>query len=65
MMKAVPMVIFVSKNSVQNLAEDLVQVVMECVQTHIIATLTIKFVKKSARRMETVFEDGNVMGVNA
>ena len=64
MMKAVPMVIFVSKNSAQNLAEHLVQVV-QCVQTHIIATLTIKFVKKSARRMETVFEDGNVMGVNA
>ena len=64
MMKAVPMVIFVSKNSVQNLAKHSVQVV-QCVQTHIIATLTIKFVKKSARRMETVFEDGNVMGVNA
>ena len=64
MMKDVPVVIVVSKKSAQNLAQHLVHMV-QCVQTLIIATLTIKFVNQSARRMEIVFEDGNVMGVNA
>ena len=60
MMKDVPVVIVVSKISAQNLAKHLVHMV-QCVQTLIIAILTIKFANQSAGGVEIVLMDTDVM----
>ena len=64
MMKDAPVVIVVSKKSARNLAKHLVQTVQRA-QTLNIVILTIKFVKRSVRGMETVVEDTNVLKGNA
>ena len=64
MMKDAPVVIVVSKKSAKNLVKHLGQVV-QCAQTLNIVILTIKFVKRSVRGMETVVEDTNVLKGNA